>query len=194
MKREWLKELGIADDLVDKIMAENGKDIEKFKTELSTKTEEAKNAQEQLITANKEIESYKSMDIEAIKKAADDYKIKYEAAEADSAKKIQDLKFDHIIENTLVSAKAKNVKAVKALLNLDALKLEGDKVVGIDEQLAALQKDNDYLFDTEKAPGGTGGSKGAGGKITPNPTEVNYGATLGKSQKREVIDISNYEL
>ena len=34
MKREFLKELGLSDEQVNSIMAENGKDIEKHKTEL----------------------------------------------------------------------------------------------------------------------------------------------------------------
>ncbi len=31
MKRDWLKGLGLMDDVIDKIMAENGNDIEKHK-------------------------------------------------------------------------------------------------------------------------------------------------------------------
>lgn len=42
MKREFLKELGLTDEQIDKIMAENGKDIEKYKTLAETKEAELK--------------------------------------------------------------------------------------------------------------------------------------------------------
>ncbi len=37
MKREFLKNLGLEDEVIDKIMAENGKDIEKAKGDLEEK-------------------------------------------------------------------------------------------------------------------------------------------------------------
>lgn len=35
MKREFLKELGLEDETINKIMAEHGKDIESYKTRLA---------------------------------------------------------------------------------------------------------------------------------------------------------------
>ncbi|MFP3398821.1 phage scaffolding protein, partial [Brevibacterium sp. SIMBA_078] len=46
--------------------------------------------------------------------------------------------FDFALESALRDAKAKNIKAVKANLNVDGLKLSDDKVIGLDEQLTAL--------------------------------------------------------
>src|SRR5699024_1435010 len=87
MKREFLKELGLEDSVIDKIMAENGKDIEnakgdvsKLEAEIKTKEKELETLQGQLKKANEQIEEFKDMDIDAIKKAADDYKEKYETA------------------------------------------------------------------------------------------------------------------
>ncbi|PRS09042.1 scaffolding protein [Bacillus pumilus] len=57
--------------------------------------------------------------------------------------------FDFAIESALRDAKAKNIKAVKANLNVDGLKLSDDKVIGLDEQLTALKESDSYLFETE---------------------------------------------
>ncbi|WP_144526197.1 phage scaffolding protein [Bacillus pumilus] len=57
--------------------------------------------------------------------------------------------FDFAIESALRDAKAKNIKAVKANLNVDGLKLSDDKVIGLDEQLAALKESDSYLFISE---------------------------------------------
>lgn len=63
--------------------------------------------------------------------------------------------FDFAIESALRDAKAKNIKAVKANLNVDGLKLSDDKVIGLDEQLAALKESDSYLFisENDSSPG-----------------------------------------
>lgn len=163
MTKEELIALGLTEEQIAEVFKINGKDVEKAKGDLATKETELASVKEQLKTANTEIQSYKSMDIEAIKKAADDYKAKFEAAEAKAKEELETLKFNHAIENALGAAKAKNVKAVKALLNIEGLKLNGDEIVGLKEQIDNLKKDNDYLFG-ETEPAGTGGSKGGGAK------------------------------
>ena len=69
MKREFLKGLGLEDTVIDQIMDENGKDINKANEKVKTLEAEVNNTKELLTNANKEIDSYKSMDIEAIKKS-----------------------------------------------------------------------------------------------------------------------------
>ncbi|MHC1990268.1 phage scaffolding protein [Bacillus safensis] len=75
--------------------------------------------------------------------------------------------FDFAIESALRDAKAKNIKAVKANLNVDGLKLSDGKVIGLDEQLTALKESDSYLFEAEndsspglagRQPHGTGNS------------------------------------
>ncbi len=163
VKREFLKELGLTDEQIDKIMAENGKDIEKAKGDLAAKETELESAKKQLKTANAEIESYKSMDVEGIKAAADDYKAKFEQAEKDAKAKLEKLQFEHALENALVAAKAKNAKAVKALLDIEGLKFNNGEIIGLKEQLEKIQEENDYLFEAEGGipqvvkPGSNGG-------------------------------------
>jgi len=76
MKTEFLKGLGIEEDVIAKIMSENGKDIEKEKakvTELNGKLE----------MANKKVSEYETT-IEDLKKSAEgneDFKKKFEELE-----------------------------------------------------------------------------------------------------------------
>lgn len=157
-----MKGLGLTDEQIDKIMAENGKDIEKAKGDtaklegdLRTKEAEIEKLQGQLKDANKQIEDFKGMDIEAIKKAADDYKEKFEKAEKDAKEQLEKLQFDHLLEKALTGARAKNAIAVKALLDMEGLKLNNDEIVGLNEQLEKIKEENDYLFeveDTDPAP------------------------------------------
>lgn len=183
MKTEFLKSLNLSQEVIDKIMAENGKDIaveqkkaEKVIQERDSYKLKAESLETQVNDANTEIQKFKDMDIDGIKKAADDWKETAEKAKADADKQISQMKFDYALSAALTGAKAKNAKAVKALLDMDGLKFNDGKIVGLDEQLAQIKADNDYLFENdEPAPefvkGTNGGSGSVGGK---KPSEMTY--------------------
>ena len=183
MKTEFLKSLNLSQEVIDKIMAENGKDIaveqkkaEKVIQERDSYKLRAESLETQVNDANTEIQKFKDMDIDGIKKAADDWKETAEKAKADADKQISQMKFDYALSAALTGAKAKNAKAVKALLDMDGLKFNDGKIVGLDEQLAQIKADNDYLFESdEPAPefvkGTNGGSGSVGGK---KPSEMTY--------------------
>lgn len=183
MKTEFLKSLNLSQEVIDKIMAENGKDIaveqkkaDKIIQERDSYKLKAENLEIQVNDANAEIQKFKDMDVEGIRQAADDWKETAEKAKADADKQIFQMKFDYALSAALTGAKAKNAKAVKALLDMDGLKFNDGKIVGLDEQLAQIKTDNDYLFESdEPAPefvkGTNGGSGSVGGK---KPSEMTY--------------------
>ena len=74
MKRSFLKELGLESEVIDKIMTENGKDIEKYKTELEDYVEEVRDLKAGKVDVSKEIEK-------AIKKKEEEYKERFEKAD-----------------------------------------------------------------------------------------------------------------
>lgn len=155
MKREDLTKLGLTDDaVIDAIMAAHGKDIEKHKTAVDTSKAELDTLKNQLVEANKQIEDFKGMNIDQIKAAADEWKTKAEKAESDAAQAIASLKFDHALEGALVNAQAKNPKAVKALLEMNNLKLNDadGSIIGLEDQLKSVKEKNDYLFADTKEP------------------------------------------
>ena len=187
MTKEELLALGLTEEQIKEVFKLNGIAVTNAKGELTTKETEIIALQGQLKVANKQINEFKDLDVDGIKAAADDYKIKFEAVEAKAKEELEALKFNHAIENALSGAKAKNVKAVKALLNIEGLKLNGDEVVGLKEQLELIKTENDYLFggkeDNNQNPfffvkkGGTDGE----------PTDPeSIGAALAR-QKNEII-------
>ena len=100
MKREFLKELGVEESVIEKIMTENGKDIEAVKSK--TKADEASIAQQkseieslktQLSEANKAIDGFKELDVESIKKAAAEWEAKAKEAELKRQSDLDNLKF-----------------------------------------------------------------------------------------------------
>lgn len=166
MTKEELLALGLTEEQIKEIFRLNGIAVTNAKGDLTRKETELAALQGKLDTANKQIEDFKDLDVEGIKKAAEDYKIKFEDAEKKAKEDLEKIQFEHKLESALSGAKAKNIKAVKALLDTEGLKLNKDEIVGLNEQLEKLKEENDYLFESEEQtkqdppkftrPGGSG--------------------------------------
>lgn len=181
MKREFLQNIKVGDaalskEIVDLIMEENGKDIEAVKAKFA----DYDSIKEQLVEANKQIEGFKGMDIDGVRKAAEEWKQKAEQAEKDAAQKIADMQFESSIKEAIAAAKGKSSKAIAALLDVDTLKQSKNQTEDIKKALESLKKDNDYLFDGEQTPppyapgagsqnmgGGVSGVEAAFAKLNP---------------------------
>ena len=106
------------------------------------------------------------------------------------------LKLDNAVEIALSGAKARNGKAVKAMLDMSKVKLgEDGKLSGFDEQIEALKKSDSYMFDVQQQQTQqqfTGFQPGASSTV-PNSTAAGYEARLADARKNnnqlEVIKI-----
>lgn len=122
--------------------SESYREAQEFK-ELNTELEGVKG---QLSQANEQIAGFKELDIEGVKQKAAEWEQKYNQAAEDSAREIEQLKFDFALDRELTKAQARNPKAVKALLDRDALKYDKGKIIGLEEQLETLKKKEDSAF------------------------------------------------
>lgn len=122
--------------------SESYREAQEFK-ELNTELEGVKG---QLSQANEQIAGFKELDIEGVKQKAAEWEQKYNQAAQDSAREIEQLKFDFALDKELTKAQARNPKAVKALLDRDALKYDKGKIIGLEEQLETLKKNEDSAF------------------------------------------------
>jgi DNA repair exonuclease SbcCD ATPase subunit len=158
MKRVFLTDLGLDTDVVDKIMKEHGSTVNSLKDELEKVDEyksQVEDLQEQLSDRDKQLEelSQKAKDNEELVSEIDKLKEQNKETAKESEKKLADQRKEYKLELALKDAKARNTKAVKALLDLETIKLDGDELKGLNEQLENLQKENDYLFGDEKLGG-----------------------------------------
>ncbi len=157
MKREDLKKfLGDAgtDEVLDKIMAENGKDIEAQKAKTTAAEADLTTAKNQLSEANDQIKAFKDMKPEEMQAKVGEWETKYnDLVKAHDAETKQRL-FDAALEKGLSGANAKNPATVKPLLDLNGLKYnEADgSIIGLKEQLEKLKADekNGFLFEAEE--------------------------------------------
>lgn len=142
MKREFLKELGIADDVIDKIMAENGKDVQAEISKLSEKNKEIELVNSQLKEANKTIKSYKDMDIDGIKQSATEWETKAKELEKEKTT----LKNDYALKTAIDNANSIDSDLLMKIINKEELKFQDDKIIGLDEQIASIKESKPYLF------------------------------------------------
>lgn len=153
---EWLKKIlqdaGIdnVEDLESKISKELPKHF-KPASEFNEVNEKLKNANteiETLKTSQKNIQTeYESFKKGSISQA--DYEAKKKEIEDNSKAEIEKVRLESKIDLAINNAKAKNVKSVKANLDLAKIKLDGDKLLGFDDQIEALKKSDAYLFDID---------------------------------------------
>lgn len=153
MKREFLKNFKVGEqelpkEVIDAILDENSRDIDAAKKPFS----DYDDLKARLEEADKTIEGFKGMDIDAIRKEADDWKTKAEQAEKDAAAKVAEVEFNSRLTAAIAGAKGKNTKAVMALLDVDALKTSKNQEADIKAALEGLQKENGYLFETQAPP------------------------------------------
>lgn len=152
MKREFLKELGLADEAIEKIMAENGKDINELKTAGTAAQTTIADLQKQISDRDKQLDTLKksSGDNEALQAQITELQEANKAAKTEYEAQVKKLTLDSKVESALLAAKAKNVKAARALLDESKISLDGENVLGLNEQLEALKKDAAYLFGEDK--------------------------------------------
>lgn len=93
-------------------------------------------------------------DVETLKKTITTLQTENTTKAAAYEAQLKQLQIDNAVEKALTNAKAKNIKAVKALLDLDKAELDGETVKGLEDQLKKLNsaEDTKFLFDTETKP------------------------------------------
>ncbi len=167
MKTEFLKELGLTEEQIKSIMAENGKDIEVEKEKVKATTTELEGTKTQLKEANSTITELKKNngDNEGLQTKVKEYEDTIKTQKADYEVQVRNLTLDSAIEKTLTGAKAKHTDLLSTKIDREKLLISEDgKITGLDEQLKGLKETYKDLFE-EKISGSTpvnpeGGSKG----------------------------------
>ena len=147
LTKEFLKTAGLTDEQIDSIFAERGKEITAEKEKFDQLQKNYAEATEQLKKANEMIDSVGNVD--ELKANVEKYRADAEKAKADHENYIKQQEFDKVLESGLTQAKAKNLKAVKALLDIETLKNSQNINDDIKSQLEKIKTENDYLFDGE---------------------------------------------
>ena len=154
MKREDVKNKipGITDEQLNWIMQENGADITREKSAATALQTQLDNANAQLKTAQDGLKAFDGVDVAGLQEQVTKLK-------ADMKAQAEGFAFDNALNAAIMSKKGRSVKAVRALLDLDALKGSADRSTDIAKALDDAAKANPWAFgdvqDGEKKNAGT---------------------------------------
>ena len=183
MKKEDLLNLGIDEEVAKQVMALHGTDITKAKADVASKDETIVSLQGQLTERDKDLKQLQKSvkDNEDLSNQLKTWQDKYNTDTQALNDQIAKAKFDNALNEALGKTKARDPRDIRALLNMDEVKLdESGKVVGLESQLETLQKEKAYLFDLGTGGGGYNPNGGQGGKAY---------ATFEEAMKANDVDI-----
>jgi len=157
MKRDFLKDLGLESEIIDKIMAQYGADVEKLKAENSEQAENIKALNLELENKNNEINGLTSQnkELDDLKQRFSQIQEQKKMAEDKFNTDLRELKIKNALEKELTKAKAKNQQVIMPLLS-DFLKNaeldENDNVKGLDQKIRELSECDETSFLFNKNP------------------------------------------
>lgn len=188
MTRDEIKAIlpTITKEDLDKIMDINGSDILKAKGDTAGFTKQIEDLTTQLADRDNQLKELKSKatNNEELTRKIEELETANKTAKSNYDKTVADMKRDYAVNNAIRDAKAKNVKAVRALLDMDKVKMDGETVIGLKDQIDALAKSDAYLFEVEntKPSGVKGGfTPGKGSQGNGNDTNASFSDAITAS-------------
>lgn len=148
------------------------------KKKYEDKVSELESANSTITGLRETVSKFDGVDVEKLKQDAADWENKYNTD-------VEAAKVDSLLTLELVNAKAKNPTMIKKMLDMSLIKRDGEKLLGVEEQLKTLKESNGFAFDTEE-PGGpkvnTGGSHGGTNNVDAFMSAFNKGAGLEETK------------
>lgn len=169
MNREFLKEQGLTDEQIEAVMKEHGKTVNSIKDKadkVDGLESQIKDLDNQIQERDNQLEELKKIDVESLQQTIEELQNKNKTQKEEYEEKIEKQAFEFTLERALNKAEAKNPKAVKALLDTDSIKLDGETLLGLDDQLTALKESDAYLFGEDEPAGLKGRKPHEGGAST----------------------------
>ena len=175
---DWLKEIlkkaGIEEGKLDGLIAEINKQWALHfvpKREYNEVAEAKKKLETDIQERDKQLEELKKSvgSNEELKKQIEALQAENKKAAEQWQAKMAQMQLDFAVERALDSAKARNPKAVKALLDMEKVKLDGEQLLGLDDQLRAIKESDPYLFGDANNKVGSGTNPPGADNAEPNP-------------------------
>lgn len=182
MKKEDLIALGLSEEQAKSVMTEHGKTVTTLNAQISTlqasekelQSQAAKHAEDlKVLQKNAGTSEELKQQIKQLQKENSDKEQQYQ-------QELIDIQRNSALNQVLTESKVKNVKAVAALLDNDAITFKDGQLIGAKEQLESLVKTDAYLFDLGTKPG------------SYNPAGGESVTTLSFEEAMEKGDLDSY--
>ena len=200
MKKEEFVKLGIDEETAKKCEAASQEELKGFipKSRFDEVNTAKNNAEALLKERDEQLETLRTStgNVEALKQQIATLQADNKAKDDAHAAEIKQLKIDTALDAAITTARGKNAKAIKALLNLEGAELAEDGTIkGLAEQIEALQKSDEYLFEAKETkktqvkgakPGESGNEDGDHGVDTSKMTYSELAAYLAENPDAKI--------
>lgn len=170
MNKEDLIAMGLTEEQAKKVMDSLDENYV-TKTRFNEVNEENKTLKKSVSDRDKQLEDLKksSGDNEELKKQIETLQQENANQKKAHDAEMTQLRLDNAIDAALTAAGAKNIKAVRALIDTSKVKVgEDGKLTGFDDLLSAVQKSDSYLFtEKQQKQSFKGFQPGASGNMKP---------------------------
>lgn len=182
MKRKFLEDLGLEKEVIDKIMTENGIDVNAAKADYDTLKQQYDAQAQQITERDKQLEELKKTtgDNEALTQQIVALQAENKATKDKYEADMKELKLTTAIK-LAVGESAQDADLVTGLFDRSKLILADDgKITGLEEQLKTIRKEKAFLFKEEKPGAVIKGGKPAEGTGTPPADNKPSGMTYSE--------------
>lgn len=108
--------------------------------------EAKKKAEDTVKERDAQLDGLKAVDVEGLKGKIEALQSANVEAGAKHKAEIEQMKLISALDKVLVEAGAKNIKMVKPLLNMETVKMDGERLIGLEDQIKALKSDPASMF------------------------------------------------
>ena len=166
-------------EVVDAILVENQRDVEAAKKPFL----DYEAIKEQLAAAKEGLKAFEGVDVRELQGQVAKLTKDLEDKEAAHRTRLAELEFEGVLKDAVAAAGGRSAKAIRVLLDVDALRQSKNQEADIRTALEGLKKESGYLFEEEKtAPppyaAGTGSAPVGGGKYSPQMAAIRSAAGL----------------
>lgn len=193
MKREFLEGLGLEKDVIDKILAENGGDIEREKAKTTQAKADLADAQQKLADSTRELDDLKKTngDVAAVQKKLDELQAKYDTDTQALQGQIAERDYTDAIGKAIAGAnEGKGLKfsskaartAFEAAIREKKLELKDGTLTGFEDFVKAQKEADPDAFAPDKPPARFAGPVGVGSKPDNTPANVQMAKAMGAAK------------
>lgn len=149
MDRKFLENMGIEKDDIDKILDKYHESNKASQEQIKTLEAEKKTLENQISERDKDLEELKKVDVNELNNKISELETKNRELKETSDKELLEAKKSFAIDSALKDAKARNIKSIRGLLDMDKITYKEGKLEGLDEQINSYKKSDSYLFDIQ---------------------------------------------
>lgn len=153
MKTEDLKALGLTDEQIKFIFAENGKDIQKLQDEVKALSSERDKFKTQAETAETALKGFEGKDPDKLAEELEKWKAQAEADKKDFEKKLYDRDYNDALNSAMGAYRFTSEAAKKAVMSdikAAGLTLKEGKILGLGDLIEQIRQSDGSAFVNEE--------------------------------------------